>query len=232
MNVGAREGGRQARGVGLAEAVVVMVMVVTAGVGWGASAAEPARFVEDFTRAELGKPPASLMILEGQFRVKEEGGNRFLELPGAPLDSFAAIFGSAGKEGWGAQARCWGTLQGRRYPVFGVSINGVGGYRLQVAPAKREVELLKGDETVARAPFVWQNGSWTQVRIQIRKTGEGEHRIEGKAWVDGTMEPKEWTITWVEKEELVAGRAAVWGKPFSGTPIRFDDFKVLPVEVP
>lgn len=187
-------------------------------------------FAEDFSKVEPGKLPESFLRLDGDFAVKEDAGNRFLELPGAPLDSFGVMFGPSNKENWGAQARVLGTGQGRRFPVFGVSINSVGGYRLQVAPAKKMIELLKGDETVASAPFAWESGAWTQVRVQIRKAGDGKWRVEGRAWKDGTPEPAAWAISWEEAEPPVAGRAAIWGKPFSGTPVRFDDLKILSTE--
>ncbi len=191
-----------------------------------ANAAEPL-FSEDFSKTEPGKLPEPLLRLDGDFVVKEEAGNRFLELPGSPLDSFGVMFGPGRKENWGAQARILGTAQGRRFPVFGVSINTVGGYRVQVAPAKKLIELLKGDDTVATASFTWESGSWTQVRVQIRKSTDGKWRVEGKAWKDGSPEPAAWGISWEESEVPVTGRAAVWGQPFSGTPLRFDDLKVV-----
>ena len=187
-------------------------------------------FTQDFSQTEVEKLPDGFLDLGGLFAVKEEGGEKFMELPGAPLESYGVMFGPGKREDWGAQARFWGTSQGRRFPVFGVSINTVGGYRVQVAPAKRAIELLKGDEMKATSPFVWQTGTWTQVRIQIRKVGEGAWRVEGKAWKDGSAEPRDWMITWDERETPIAGRAVVWGNPFSGTPIRFDDLKILPLE--
>lgn len=189
-------------------------------------AAEPPSFAEDFTGVAPGKVPDRFLVLDGQFSVKEEGGNRFLELAGAPLESFGAMFGPAAKEDWGAEARFFATGQGRRFPVFGVSVNGVAGYRAVVSPAKKAVEILKGDAVVASTPFVWESGSWTRVRVQLRKTGGSAWKVEAKAWKDGTPEPNAWSVSWDEAEAPVAGRAAVWGAPFSGTPIRFDDLRV------
>lgn len=196
------------------------------------NAAEPAAptFSQDFSQVAVGKIPEGFLVLDGQFEVKEEAGNRYLELPGAPLDSYGVMFGAGGKEDWGAQARFFGTSQGRRYPVFGVSLNGVAGYRIQVSPAKRAIELMKGDDVKATFAFVWESGTWTNVRIQVRKVSEGQWKVEGRAWKDGTLEPSEWMAVWAESEVPIAGRAAVWGKPFSGTLIRFDDLKVLPLE--
>lgn len=185
-------------------------------------------FAEDFSAVAPGKVPETFLVLDGRFSVVEEGGNRCLELAGAPLEAFGAMFGPANKEDWGAQARFQGTGQGRRFPVFGVSVNSVAGYRVQVSPAKKVLELLKGDVVQASVPFAWQSGSWTQVRVQIRKTGAGAWKVEGKAWKDGTPEPPGWLLSWDETEDPVTGRAAIWGAPFSGTPIRFDDLKVRP----
>jgi hypothetical protein len=207
------------------------VSLLVAGTA-GAWAAEPLAptFTQDFSQVAVGKIPESFLVLDGQFEVKEADGNRFLELPGAPLDSYGVMFGSGAREDWGAQARFLGTGQGRRYPVFGVSLNGVAGYRVQVSPAKRAIELLKGDEVKVTFAFVWETGTWTQVRIQVRKVSEGSWKVEGKAWKDGTPEPANWMVVWNESETPIAGRAAIWGKPFSGTPIGFDDLKILPLE--
>src|SRR4051812_15786278 len=52
-------------------------------------------YENDFQKAEVGKVPEDMMVLDGNFSVKAEGTNKFLELPGAPLDSFAVQFGPA-----------------------------------------------------------------------------------------------------------------------------------------
>src|SRR5438477_196552 len=55
---------------------------------------------------------------------------------------------------------------------------------------------------------------------------EGEWKIEGKAWTQGAQEPPDWMIAFDEKETPVPGRASVFGSPFSGAAIQFDDFVV------
>src|SRR5688572_11848899 len=125
----------------------------------GATAADTASlYANDFTKAEIEKVPEDMLVLDGGFAVKEEGGNRFLELPGAPLDTFGVLFGPTEPAGLAVSARIHGTGKGRRFPTFSVGLNGVGGYKLQVAPAKKLVELLKGEEVVASAPFTWEPG--------------------------------------------------------------------------
>jgi len=62
--------------------------------------------------------------------------------------------------------------------------------------------------------------------LQVRKIKDGEWRIEGKAWPQGTAEPKDWMVMIDEKEEPITGRASLIASPFSGTPIGFDDLRV------
>jgi hypothetical protein len=193
-----------------------------------ATAAEPL-YQNDFEKAEVGPAPKDLMVISGVFAVKEEAGNKFLELPGAPLDAFGALFGSNPPGDATASARFHGTKTGRKFPTFGISLHGVGGYRLQLSPGKNALEIYKGDESKQSIPFKWQSGTWTHLRIQLRKSGEG-CIVEGKAWTEGSPEPEAWSIKLEEKEAPTPGRAGIWGSPYAGTPIRFDDLRLAPVE--
>jgi hypothetical protein len=183
-------------------------------------------YANAFEKAELDQVPDDFLVLDGGFAVKEEGGNRFLELPGAPLDSYGVMFGPNEKEGVAVSARIFGTNKGRRFPAFSVGLCGVGGYRLQVSPAKRLLEIYHGDKAVASKDYTWKPGTWTHLNLQVRKANETEWLVEGKAWKEGGAEPREWMISLAEKTPPYAGPASVWGKPFSGTPIRFDDLQV------
>jgi hypothetical protein len=191
--------------------------------GLQAQAAKPL-FDEAFSSAKLGEVPESFMVLDGQFAVREEEGNRFLELPGAPLESFGVLFGPNESEGVEVTARILSTKSGRKFPTFAVGLNGVGGYKVRVAPAKNALELVKGDDVKASVPFKWTSGQWTVFRLSVRKSGAGV-RILAKAW-QGADEPKEAQLQHDESEKLPPGKAGVWGMPFSGTPIRFDDLKI------
>jgi len=183
-------------------------------------------YTNGFDKAEVEKVPEEMMVLDGGFAVKEEAANRFLELPGAPLETFGVLFGPTEASGLAVTARVQSTGKGRRFPTFAVGLNGVGGFKLQLSPAKKLVELVKGEEVVASAPFTWESGSWTLLRLQCRKVKDGEFKLEGKAWKQGDAEPKEWQISRSETTESPAGRSSVWGMPFAGTPIRYDDLIV------
>src|ERR1700719_889998 len=113
---------------------------------WSLFAQTKPLYENNFERAEVGKLPEGFLALDGGFVVKEENGNKFLELPSSPLDSFAVQFGPTESADIAVSARINGTSRGRRYPTFGVGLNGVAGYRLQVSPAKKLLELYKDQE--------------------------------------------------------------------------------------
>jgi hypothetical protein len=184
-------------------------------------------YENNFEKLQPGKMPDELMVLEGGFSIKADATNKFVELPGAPLETFAFLFGPTETENVNATARFFGTGKGRRGPTFALGLNGVGGYKLQVAPSKRVIELIKGDtDVLASAPYKWDSGSWTMLRLQVLKLKDGEWKIEGKAWPQGAPEPQTWTISHNEKNPPIPGRAGIWASPYSETPIRFDDVRL------
>lgn len=185
-------------------------------------------YENDFEKTAVGSVPGEFLVQDGAFGVKEEGGSKFLELPGAPLDTFGFYFGPTEKDGIAATARFFGTGKGRRFPTFAIGLGAGGLYRLQVSPAKKLLELYKGEVVKATVAHEWKSETWTLLRLQVRKIKAGEWKLEGKVWTQGTPEPEAWAISCEEGEEPIAGRASVWGNPYSGTPIRFDDLVVAP----
>src|SRR5213592_1739138 len=152
-------------------------LVLLTGLTFGAFAQQAKPLYENnFEKDALNKVPDDFLVLDGQFAVQEEGGNKFLELPGAPLDTFGALFGPTEKEGTAVSARIFGTGKGRRYPTFAVGLNGQGtsAYRMQVSPANKALELFKGDEVKATVSYEWQSGAWTRLRLQVRKVKDGQ----------------------------------------------------------
>jgi hypothetical protein len=192
-------------------------------------AAAPPVYAQDFSKAAPGSQPEDLLILDGQFTVKEEAGNRFFELPGAPLESFGFLFGPSEQSGFEVSARIFGSRQGRKFPTLAIGLNGASGYRLQVSPAKKALELLKGETSVASAAFDWKSGEWTELRLRIVKGASGGFRVEGRAWPASGSEPAQAQVTLEESQLQPAGKAGAWGMPYSGTPILFDDLKLTPV---
>lgn len=195
----------------------------------GAGAAQSAATVlysNDFEKATVSAVPEDMMILGGEFTVKSSDTNQFLELPGSPLDSFAVQFGPAVQDVVAVSARIYGASKGRRAPTFGVGLGGVSGWKLQVSPGKKAVELLKDQEIKASVAYDWKSGTWTQLWLEIRKVKAGEWKVEGKVWTPDASEPKSPLIVADEKEEPISGKASILGSPFAGTPVWYDDLKV------
>ena len=188
-------------------------------------AADPL-YQTNFEKTKTGEVPEDFLVLDGDFSVKQEEGNKYLELPGAPLDAFGFMFGPSARHGNEISARMFGTKKGRRYPVFGIALNGVNGYRLQVAPAKRAIELLKGSAVVAKVPFRWGGGEWIRLELRVEQTSAAEWTVSGRVWADGKKAPAKPTITHKETKEPRNGKPSIWGSPYSGTPIRYDDIVV------
>ncbi|MBI3852377.1 MAG: hypothetical protein HY298_19140 [Verrucomicrobia bacterium] len=186
-------------------------------------------YENNFETAAVGSVPGDFLVQDGAFTVKEESGNKFLELPGAPLDTFGLYFGPTEKDETAASARFSGVGKGRRFPTFAVGLGAGGLYRLQVSPAKKLLELYKGEILKGSVPHDWQSGTWTFLKLQVRKVKDGEWKVEGQVWAQGKAEPEGWAIIYDEKEEPIAGRASLWASPYAGTPIRFDDLVVAPV---
>lgn len=198
------------------------VLVLALGLAVSTAQSGKILYTNDFEKAEDGKVPDAMLVLDGSFAVRSEGGNKFLELPGAPLDTFGVIFGTTQNSGVAVSARIFGTAKGRRAPTFGVGLNGVGGYKLQMSPAKKALEIFKGDEALASVPFEWASGSWAHLKLHVIPSG-AVWKIEGKAWKEGQPEPAQWQVTFEEKTKPSDGRASLWGLPYSGTPLWFDD---------
>lgn len=194
-----------------------------------AAQGDGAPYSNDFSKTAVGKPSDDeFLVLAGQFAVKDVEGNRVLEMACAPLGSFGALFGpTTDKPTAIISARIWAATTGRRVPEFGIGSNDAGGYKLWLMPRQKIVAIRKGDETVATAPYdKWQTQTWTMLRLEVAKTGEGKWTVRGKVWAEKSDEPKDWTVSFEETTEPTPGRASIWGNPYSGQPIRFDDLSV------
>lgn len=203
-----------------------LAFVIFASLASGAFAAE--LYKNDFQAGAIGKAPEGALVISGDFQVKKDAQNQYLELPGEPLDTFGLLLGPAGQGDLSAMVRFYGTKKGRKFPTFGVSLGGVGGYRLVVSAGKKMLEILKGDEVKTSVPFDWAGDAWTTLRLQVRKSATG-CVVEGKAWASDAAEPAAWLIKLEESAPPPQGRAGLWGSPYAGTPIRFDDLIIAPV---
>lgn len=202
---------------------LLLTTTLSASLLCSAHSADTVLFEQNFESLPAGPMPKEFLALAGEFAVGVDGSAHFLELPGSPLDTFGALFGPSSAEPCTLEGRFYGTKTGRKFPTFGLSLRGAGGYRLQVSPGKGMLEIYKGDEPLIGVTFAWQSGTWTTLKLTMSRQGAG-WVLEGRAWSEGTA-PAVPQLRWEVTGDIAAGRAAVWGSPYSGTPIRFDDLK-------
>jgi hypothetical protein len=202
---------------------LLIVVFLAVGAFAADTPTQPTSYFNDFEKTPPGKPPEDMLVLDGEFSVKAEGNNHFLEVSPDPLSSFGLLFGPA-LESCDVSARIYATSTGRRFPEIGVGCGDAGGYKLMLVPGQSTLELRRGEEPVARAAYEkWQSGQWFSFRIKIGPAGQGKWRLQGKVWPSSGKEPDAWSISYDAMEAPIAGRASVWASPFSGTPVRFDD---------
>lgn len=225
MKQSARAGRPWYNAVIMSKHAIILVILVCGLCICADRPAAPAGYSNDFEQAKPGAPPADLMVLNGAFTVVRVDGNNCLELAPDPLDGDGLLFGPTGAATGTVSARIWAAATGRRFPEFGIGANDAGGYKLIVVPAQGTIELRKGDDAKASAHFAWKSGTWTHLALRVEKLPDGKYAIRGKAWVEGSPEPKEWMVSTKEDQPPAAGRASIWGMPYSGKPIRFDDLK-------
>jgi hypothetical protein len=199
---------------------IAMILVLLA-----ADAPAPPAYSNDFEKAEIGKVPDDMMVLDGTFAVREFEGNKCLELDGTPIGTFGVLLGPAGLTSCEVSARIWAQPTGKRFPEFGIGANDAGGFKLFLLPGRSQLELRKGDDPVASAPFHWTPSSWTNFKLRITSTN-GSWTIQAKAWPSSTPEPGQWTLSAKDPTAPTPGRASLWANDYSEKPVRFDDLKV------
>ena len=183
-------------------------------------------YENDFQDLAIGGEPNDFLVLDGAFQVQADGEARFLELPGAPLDNFGALFGPSSKTGRRISVTIQGQSKGRLSPAFGVGMSGLGGFRLMVSASKRKLELLRGDEVIKSLEYRWKSEGWTRLVLEASPQADSTWRVRGKVWNVSDDEPEGWTISLSNQSAPPRGKGSIWGHPYSGYPIRFDDIKV------
>src|SRR5437762_6863671 len=79
-------------------------------------------YQNDFSKGEVGKLPEDMLLLDGGFAVQEVNGNKVLQLPEAPLDTFGVLFGPTEGANLALSARVHSTKKGRREPAFAIGL--------------------------------------------------------------------------------------------------------------
>lgn len=208
--------------------MIPLHLVLLVGV-LSAAAEDKPLYVQDFNA--LKEVPEDIMQLNGEFTLVADGAGKAMAVTPTPLDTYNCLFGPPAKDGIQARVRIQGASKGRQSPTFGVGLNGVSGFVLRLATGKKLVELSHDEEVLASQPYAWKSDTWTRFALQLRATG-ATWVIEGKVWTDGEVEPTTWLVTTTIDKAPSPGRASLWGIPYGGKPILFDDLMVAPAAAP
>jgi hypothetical protein len=173
-----------------------------------------------------GEPPKEVFVVDGTIKIAAHEGNKAIVIDPNPITDASAQLGSSAAGSANIEARIIATKHGRSTPRFGVSVHGLSGHRLLVNPAKKSLELVKKDQTLATVPYTWVSGIWLKLKLEAKK-GEGDAWIiSGKIWPADAAEPAEPLIKHEDKGLKGQGKCAIWATPFSGEPVFFDDIKI------
>ena len=191
-----------------------------------ACAGEMKKLSYDCEKWTEGEPPAEVFVVDGTIRIKEKDGNKAIEIGSDPLADACALLGSPANGSASIQARVFASKSGRSYPRFGIGVHGQSGYRLIVLCAKKELQLVKNEQVIKSVPCEWTSDVWMNLKLAVLKDAQGNWSIRGKAWTAAAAEPVEPQIKHEDSTLKGQGKCSIWGTPFSGTPIYFDDMKL------
>ncbi|MFO1481935.1 MAG: hypothetical protein U1F71_01100 [Verrucomicrobiaceae bacterium] len=173
-----------------------------------------------------GEPPKEVFVVDGTIKIAARDGNKAIVVDPAPITDASAQLGVSASGSASIEARVLAIKRGRSTPRFGVSVHGLSGYRLLVNPAKKSLDLVKGDQTIASVPHTWTSEQWLKLKLEAKKGDGDAWSITGKAWPADAAEPAEPLIKHEDKGLKGQGKCAIWATPFSGEPVFFDDIHI------
>lgn len=173
-----------------------------------------------------GEVPKEVFVVDGTLKIGARDGNKAIVVDPNPITDASAQLAESASGNATIEARVLALKRGRSTPRFGISVHGMSGHRLIVNPAKKLLEIVKGDQTLASVPYTWTADAWMKLKIEAKK-GEGTAwTITGKAWPADGAEPAEAQVKYDDKNLKGQGKCALWATPFSGEPVYFDDIKI------
>jgi len=184
-------------------------------------------FHENFSNTPLGAEPDSLFILDGAYTVQASGSSeRVLSLPGTPTGDYGVLFGPKIKDkAVELRFSFYASPRGRRMPSIAASVGGVRGLRLRLNPAARTLTFTLDEIVLKQTTLDWKGEQWWTVRLRVVPS-TGTH-VMCKLWPSLEAETVDWLVDETFEVEHKSGKCALWGFPYAGTEILFDEIIVL-----
>ena len=214
---------------------VLFLLILTAGLvscntttkTQGPKASAKTIYEEKFNE-KMTEHPEDFFVMDGTFIIRKLGKNYALHLVPRPLNTYGLLFGPEIKDSLIVSADIFAGKRGRSIPSFGVGTNGLAGFRLYVRAARTGtvIQIVYNEtQVIASAAYdEWMNETWTSMKLYVNKVGE-EVEVYGKAWPQGKEEGG-WQVSYKGKLETDEGQASIWGIPYSGRDIFFDNLKI------
>lgn len=188
-------------------------------------------FHENFSNISSKTEPESLFILDGSFLVNQNENGKQLELSGSPVGEFGFMFGSRIRErAMELNFSFFSSKQGRRYPSIAASIGGIRGYRFRWNPATQNILIYNDEVLLTEKNFPWNGDQWWKIRFQVVPLKNSRSLLKLKIWHGDSNEPEAWLIEHQDKFLFKGGKCVIWGYPYAGTPIYFDDIMILSLQ--
>jgi hypothetical protein len=67
------------------------------------------------------------------------------------------------------------------------------------------------------------------VKLRVEAIANGAWSVSGWVWPEAATPPKEALIDYISERVALQGKASLFGTPFSGQPILFDDVQITPL---
>jgi len=174
-----------------------------------------------------GEVPAEVFVLDGKVSIAEKDGSKAIMIdPGTELVEASAQLGDSAAGSAMIQTKVFASKKGRSSPRFGVSVHGMSGPRLYVNPAKKLIELVRGDQTLASMPLTWTSDAWLNLRLEAKKADGDKWNVTATVWGDKDAAPAAPQL----KHDLAGlkgqGKCTLWATPYSNTPIYFNSIQI------
>ncbi len=181
----------------------------------------------DLANSEAGSVPGGATVVVGTWSIDDN--KRLTAAPEPILDNWLE-FGPEIREKSAtvvAAGSCPGgeTLKSR----FGIGLYGKNGVQLRFVPGRRQLELVRRGETLAKIAFLAEADA--VIHLELTADSErGNWRFLGRAWIEGTERPEaplvQHQLFPAELLFPVAGRAVLVATPFSGKPVDYREATV------
>lgn len=188
-------------------------------------------FEENFSGLSPQDEPENLFILDGSFLVDQDKAGKQLELSGRPVGDFGFMFGPRVREkAMELNFSFLSSKQGRRYPAIAAGIGGIRGYRFRWNASTRKIFIYNDETLLSEKIFTWESEQWWKIRFQVIPLKQDKNLLKLKIWPRDLEEPKTWLVEHFDDILFKGGKCVIWGYPYAGTPIQFDDIKILSLE--